>query len=135
MGPIYYHRLKHMVQDKFHSRARGSCVNLTRQPGEGRSRDGGLKCGEMEKDCIVAHGMAEMQKDRMLNCSDKYDIHVCNSCGSQVIYNEKYNKCVCKICDNHNNFSKVDIPYCTKLLMQELKTIGITTRIITEQNT
>ena len=131
IGPAFYQRLKHMVIDKEHSRSIGPMVNLTRQPAEGRSRDGGLRYGEMEKDAIVAHGAASFNKERLLDSSDKFTIHICNKCGLYTAYNDKKNIHICKVCENRTSFSKVQIPYSCKLLFQELMTMNIIPRIIT----
>jgi len=131
IGPVFYQRLKHMVADKAHSRNIGPMVVLTRQPAEGRSRDGGLRFGEMERDCMLAHGTANFIHDRTYLCSDKYQSHICNKCGLIAIYNNKKNIYLCQPCDNYTDFSKVNIPYAFKLLMQELITMNIAPRIIT----
>lgn len=133
VGPIFYQRLKHMVNDKKHSRSIGPMVNLTRQPAEGRSRDGGLKFGEMEKDAMVSHGASAFTKSRMYDVSDKYSVHVCNKCGLIASYNNKANIHLCRTCDNRTDFSYVQIPYSCKLLFQELMTMNVVPRMITEK--
>ena len=133
IGPVFYQRLKHMVNDKKHSRSIGPMVNLTRQPAEGRSRDGGLKFGEMEKDAMVSHGASAFTKSRMYDVSDKYSVHVCNKCGLIASYNDKVNIHLCKTCDNRTDFSYVQIPYSCKLLFQELMTMNVVPRMITEK--
>lgn len=134
MGPVFYQRLKHMVNDKKHSRSIGPMVNLTRQPAEGRSRDGGLRFGEMEKDAMVSHGASAFTKSRMYDVSDKYSVHTCNKCGLIAAYNDKMNIHVCRTCDNRTDFSYVEIPYACKLLFQELMTMNVAPRIITQKN-
>ena len=132
MGPVFYQRLKHMVNDKAHSRSIGPMVNLTRQPAEGRSRDGGLRFGEMERDCMVSHGASRFTKERMYDVSDKYSVFVCKKCGLIASYNNEMHIHHCRTCDNRVEFAYVEIPYACKLLFQELNTMNIAPRIITE---
>ena len=131
IGPTYYQRLKHMVEDKRHSRASGPMVLLTRQPAEGRARDGGLRFGEMERDCMIAHGSVNFLKERMLDVSDNYRTFVCNMCGLISAVNPEHNIYKCKSCDNYINFSEIRIPYACKLLFQELGCLMIAPRILT----
>jgi DNA-directed RNA polymerase II subunit RPB2 len=133
MGPVFYQRLKHMVKDKQHSRAFGPMVNLTRQPAEGRSRDGGLRFGEMEKDAMVSHGAAKFTRGRMYDASDKYSVHVCKKCGLIAAYNNELHIHYCHTCDNRVDFAYVEIPYSCKLLFQELTTMNVSPRIITAE--
>jgi DNA-directed RNA polymerase II subunit RPB2 len=142
IGPVFYQRLKHMVSDKQHSRSIGPMVNLTRQPAEGRSRDGGFRIGEMERDVMIAHGISRFCRERMYDVSDKYSTHVCNKCGMIAAFNDgkktrmydmaDFSIHLCKTCDNHTDFSKVEIPYAYKLMSQELQTINVVPRLITE---
>ena len=131
MGPVFYQRLKHMVSDKQHSRSIGPMVNLTRQPAEGRSRDGGLRFGEMERDCMVSHGAARFTKGRLYDASDKYQVNVCKCCGMVAAYNDKMKIHICRTCDNRADFNYVEIPYACKLMFQELQTMNIAPRIMT----
>ena len=134
IGPTYQIRLKHMVMDKVHGRARGPRQALTRQPLEGRSRDGGLKIGEMEKDSMVAHGMGQFLKERMMETSDISKVYVCDDCGlfaTKVIDKEYY---TCKSCHNTTRISAVVIPYACKLLFHELMAVNILPRIRTEKS-
>ena len=119
MGPTYYQRLKHMVSDKMHSRASGHVTTLTRQPLEGRSRDGGLRFGEMERDAMLAHGSARFLKERLFDCSDPYQITVCNHCGMITTNPDE-----CSFCSK-DNVTLCNIPYAAKLLCQELMSMGI----------
>lgn len=140
IGPVFYQRLKHMVNDKQHSRSIGPMVNLTRQPAEGRSRDGGFRIGEMERDVMIAHGMSRFCRERLYDVSDKYSVHVCKKCGMVASFNEghkskKYTDFtihLCKTCDNKTEFALVEIPYAYKLMSQELQTINVVPRLITE---
>lgn len=142
VGPVFYQRLKHMVNDKEHSRSIGPVVNLTRQPAEGRSRDGGFRIGEMERDVMIAHGMSKFCRERMYNVSDKYAVHVCKRCGMIATFNngdKGIMRCKpgmtvhkCNTCDNVTDFAYVEVPYAYKLMSQELQTINIVPRLITE---
>jgi DNA-directed RNA polymerase II subunit RPB2 len=131
IGPTYYQRLKHMVKDKMHARSRGPVQNLTRQPCEGRSRDGGLRMGEMEMDCILSHGMAYFMKEKTFECSDKYQVNLCDKCGNIANVNERQNISFCNFCNNKCNFSKVNMPYSNKLLMNELMGMSLMPKFYT----
>lgn len=128
VGPTYYQRLKHMVDDKIHSRSRGPVQILTRQPVEGRTRDGGLRTGEMERDAIISHGASSFLKDRLYNQSDAYRVHVCKKCGLMAVGDAPNNRYYCKSC-MIPDVAQVDIPFATKLLFQELMSVGVTPRI------
>ena len=132
IGPAFYQRLKHMVNDKQHSRSIGPMVNLTRQPAEGRARDGGLRFGEMERDCMISHGASRFTKGRIYDASDSYNLHICNKCGMIVCFNNKEKIHICKTCENRTDFKYVEIPYSCKLAFQELLTMNIAPRIICE---
>ena len=131
IGPVFYQRLKHMVNDKFHSRSIGPMVNLTRQPAEGRSKDGGLRFGEMERDCMISHGASKFTRERMYDVSDKYIVHVCKKCGLIASVNNDKNVHLCRTCENRTDFSVVQVPYSCKLLFQELNTMNVVPRFIT----
>ena len=131
IGPVFYQRLKHMVNDKQHSRSIGPMVNFTHQPAEGRSRDGGLRFGEMERDAMVGHGASRFTRGRMYDCSDKYEVHVCRKCGIIASYNDERSIHYCKTCENRADFALVQIPYACKLLFQELATMNVAPRIMT----
>jgi len=132
IGPVYYQRLKHMVRDKQHSRSIGPMVSQTRQPNEGRSRDGGLRYGEMERDCMISHGASRFNKERLYDVSDKYAVHVCKKCGMIASYNDQKHIHLCRNCDNRVDFAYVKIPYACKLIFQELTTMNVVARMITE---
>ena len=133
IGPCYYQRLRHCSADKMHSRASGPLVMLTRQPAEGRAREGGLRFGEMERDCVVAHGMSEFTKERLMECSDSFSCYTCKDCGLLAVANPEQSIWTCHGCGNTTRFSHIHIPYATKLLLQELETMGIGSRLITQQ--
>lgn len=132
MGPTFYQRLKHMVIDKKHSRARGPIVSLTRQPCEGRSRDGGLRVGEMERDCMLSHGAASFTKERLMDVSDPFKTGFCKTCGTLAVVNTKENIYHCGICNGTTAFEEKTIPYAVKLWAQELEAMHIVPRLVFE---
>ncbi len=107
LGPTYYQRLKHMVDDKIHSCARGPVQILVRQPMEGRARDGGLRFGEMERDCQISHGAEQFLREWLFEVSDPYRVHICNLCGLVAIANLRNNTFECKGCKNNTQISQV----------------------------
>ncbi|KAF2471057.1 RNA polymerase II second largest subunit [Lindgomyces ingoldianus] len=132
LGPTYYQRLRHMVDDKIHARARGPLQILTRQPVEGRARDGGLRFGEMERDCMIAHGAAAFLKERLFEVSDAYTVHVCDICGlMSPIAQIRKGQYECRPCHNKTKISQIQIPYAAKLLFQELMSMNIASRMFT----
>ncbi|KAM0750249.1 beta and beta-prime subunits of DNA dependent RNA-polymerase [Meredithblackwellia eburnea MCA 4105] len=126
MGPIYYQKLKHMVLDKMHARAKGPRAVLTRQPTEGRSRDGGLRLGEMERDCLIAHGASQLLLERLMISSDAFKVDVCQACGF-IGYNGW-----CTRCKSSKHVVKLTIPYACKLLFQELMAMNISPKLVLE---
>ena len=123
IGPVYYQRLKHLVKDKMHARAYGPNATLTRQPLEGRSRDGGLRMGEMERDCTIAHGGSVFLKERLCDQSDPYIVTVCDICGNMT---SKINEC--KACGT-DKVTNISLPYVSKLVIQELNSMMIKCKI------
>ena len=154
IGPTYYLRLKHMVKDKINHRSRGPRNQLTRQTVGGRANDGGLRIGEMDRDCLIAHGMSHFIKDSMLERGDKYYMAICNKSGCVSIYNKsknifispmvdgpikfvdvsKYDANIVNISKFGRDFSIVKVPYAFKLLMQELQAMNVHMRIVTDKN-
>ena len=132
MGPTYYQRLKHMTVDKIHSRgSSGPIVLMTRQPAEGRARDGGLRLGEMEVECLQSHGSIGFLRERLMECSDNYRCIVCRKCGMlATAANPERNIWRCAKCKNLTSFAEIRIPYSAKLLTQEIQSMGIATRFI-----
>ncbi|KAJ5109405.1 hypothetical protein N7456_006080 [Penicillium angulare] len=135
LGPTYYQRLRHMVDDKIHARARGPTQILTRQPVEGRARDGGLRFGEMERDCMIAHGASAFLKERLFDVSDPFRVHICDDCGlMSPIAKLKKGLYECRLCNNKHRISQVHIPYAAKLLFQELASMNIAARMFTDRS-
>lgn len=129
IGITYYQRLKHMVDDKWHARGQtGPSVPLTRQPAEGRARKGGYRLGELEVWSLFASGTFRFCKEKTVNCSDLYRLFICRTCGTDCGKNMFHPNLRCVKCGETLNFGEVQIPYCFKLLMQELRSMNIGTR-------
>lgn len=122
-GPVFYQKLKHMVLDKMHARARGPRAVLTRQPTEGRSRDGGLRLGEMERDCLIAYGASNLIMERLMHSSDAFSANVCLSCGLLQYQNW------CQYCRSGEKVADIRLPYACKLLFQELQSMNVLPRL------
>ena len=130
IGVVYYQKLHHLVRDKIHARSRGRVQMLTRQPTEGRSRGGGLKFGEMERDCLIAHGASFLLLDRLLEQSDKYTAHFCKLCGLPAYYDLKQERFLCPIHGKDVEVATVSLPYAFYLLLEEMMSMGIMPRLL-----
>lgn len=154
IGPTYYLRLKHIVKDKINYRADGPLDLLTRQTVQGRANDGGLRIGEMERDGVISHGMSHFLKDSFMVRGDEYNIAICNQTGKIALYDIRNNSFYSPLIDGkvkyqepirddskidvlHKygvSFSIVKVPYCLKLLIQELQTMNVDMKLITQDN-
>ena len=128
LGIVYYQRLKHMVQDKMHARALGPVTQLVRQPTDGRARAGGLRIGEMERDCILGHGAMAFLKERLMWKSDAYTVLFCPQCGQLRAW-QKTGTCSNLCTTTVSDFKAVTLPYSCKLLIQEITSIGVAFRL------
>ena len=138
MGPTYYQRLRHQAADKDHARSRGPVQVLSRQPTEGRARDGGLRFGEMERDCVISHGAAEVLRDRLMLCSDPSSMSICGKCGllaqpkaegTQV----RHRNCTCRSCGTSGKVQEVQTPFSFRLWVQELNAMQIAVRFTLDE--
>jgi len=129
-GPVFYQKLKHMVVDKIHARAKGPRSALSRQPMEGRSLGGGLRTGTMERDCLLAQGAARLVRDRLMEQSDEFRMWVCDMCGLPAHVEQQGKIRECRVCGT-TKVSRIRIPYGTKLINQELMAENIIPRVLT----
>ena len=156
MGNVYTMRLKHMTEDKWNARAEGRKEQRTHQPTGGRGAQGGLRMGEMERDAVIGHSISAFVHESYMKRADGTTFTICNGCGTVPIYNEKTGLCVCPMCDGPlqyigstatnlellppvkrslTSFSKIEMPYATKLLEQELSSyMNIGMRILTNND-
>ena len=135
IGPTYYQRLKHMSTDNLHARSRGPRQVLTHQPLEGRARDGGLRLGEMERDCLLSHGVHSFIQERLMFTSDAFDAYLCKTCGNfatppargTLVRNRH---AFCRICSTGRDVVKCTMPFAAKLLLQELQGMHVGCKLL-----
>jgi len=134
-GFIYYQRLKQLVAEKLHQRARGPLHPVTRQPTDGRARDGGLRFGEMEKDTVVCHGASAIVKERLFEQSDYYELPVCTTCGVIASIPKDDDLIVkrrvpCRLCHTDANIHLLPLPFPVKMLIQECQSMNCLLRLV-----
>ena len=135
MGITYYQRLKHLVKNKIHFRRTGIVNAQTRTPPEGRAKDGGYRLGEMEKDVLNSLGLASFLHEKFTACSDGFTMHICDQCGLICVANPKENLYYCKVCDNHQEITRINTVYNFKYLTQLLAIADMGVKFRTQNST
>ncbi|MCO5596788.1 hypothetical protein L7F22_050858 [Adiantum nelumboides] len=134
IGPAFYQRLTKMAEDQLKYRRQGPTHPLTRQPVDDRKRHGGIRIGEMERDCLLGHGVASNIQERLFLLSDPYQVYVCQGCNTMVTKDGNKHIRICRFCKTSKHIVCLDVPYACKLLYQELLSMGIFMRLKTELN-